>query len=118
MPAHLRDYELFYDATITSEGNCFHCALITEVEPIEFDQAVKDERWWKAMQEEIDSIEKNRTWVLRELPPNKKPLALKWVYKSKINPEGFVIRHKDKLVAKGFLHRGLKSKSIKTRCIG
>ncbi|XP_017441172.1 uncharacterized protein LOC108346619 [Vigna angularis] len=105
---HLRDYDLSYDATITSEGNFIHYALITYAEPVEFDQAIRDERWYKAMQEKIDSIEKNQTWILTELPPNKKPIALKWIYKSKINPQGVVIRHKARLVAKGFLQQAGK----------
>ncbi|KOM41011.1 hypothetical protein LR48_Vigan04g120900 [Vigna angularis] len=57
------------------------------------------------MQEEIDSIERNQTWELVDLPSNKRPIALKWVYKSKINPQGVVIRHKARLVAKGFLQK-------------
>lgn len=37
------------------------------------------------MQEEIESIEKNQTWVLTELLPNKKSILVKWVYKSTNN---------------------------------
>ncbi|XP_047161588.1 uncharacterized mitochondrial protein AtMg00820-like [Vigna umbellata] len=101
----MRDYDLAYDATVSSEGNFVHYALIAESEPMEFEQAVKDKRWYKAMLEELGSIEKNQTWELTELPPNKKPIALKWIYKSKINPQGVVTRYKARLVAKGFLQQ-------------
>ncbi|RDY04995.1 hypothetical protein CR513_11210, partial [Mucuna pruriens] len=40
------------------------------------------------------------TWELVDPPPNKKPIALKWVYKVKFNPKGEVVKHKAKLVAK------------------
>ncbi|XP_052726845.1 uncharacterized protein LOC128194777 [Vigna angularis] len=49
LPTHLRDYDLAYDATISSEGNFVHYALIAEVEPVEFDQAIRDKRWYKAI---------------------------------------------------------------------
>lgn len=35
-----------------------HFALIAEAEPIEFDKAVTNKIWVRAMKEEIDSIEK------------------------------------------------------------
>ena len=82
-----------------------HFALIVEVEPIEFDKAVTNEMWLKAMKEELNSIEKNQTWELVDPPSNKNPIALKWVYKVKVNPKGEVVKHKARLVAKGFLQK-------------
>ena len=35
------------------------------------------------MKEEIKSIEKNETWELMNLPKEKKPIGLKWVFKIK-----------------------------------
>lgn len=57
------------------------------------------------MQEEIEFIKKNQTWKLTKLPSNKKPTTLKWIYKSKINPQDIVVRQKARLVAKGFLQQ-------------
>ena len=82
-----------------------HFALIAEAEPIEFDKAVTNKMWVKAMKKEIDSIEKHQTWELVDPPSNKKPIALKWVYKVKVNPKGEVVKHKARLVAKGFLQK-------------
>ncbi|RDX63930.1 hypothetical protein CR513_57574, partial [Mucuna pruriens] len=42
------------------------------------------------MKKEINSIEKNQTWELMDPPSNKKPIALKWTYKVKVNPKGEV----------------------------
>ncbi|RVW58020.1 Retrovirus-related Pol polyprotein from transposon RE1 [Vitis vinifera] len=41
------------------------------VEPQSFEEAIKDEDWRKAMEKEIDVIEKNETWQLVEKPKDK-----------------------------------------------
>lgn len=46
------------------------------------------------MDQEIDAIERNKTWELIELPKDKKPLGVKWVYKTKLNPNGDVEKYK------------------------
>ena len=57
----------------------------------------------RAMEEEIEAIEKNKTWTLVEPPPDRRPISLIWVYKIKANPKGEIVRYKARLVAKGFL---------------
>ncbi|RDY13776.1 hypothetical protein CR513_01260, partial [Mucuna pruriens] len=104
-PLHLKDQELFQDSAVNSEGELIHLALIAEAELVEFDRAAIEEKWLKAMKEEINSIKKNQTWELLDPPSNKKPIALKLVYKVKGNPRGEVVKNKTKLVAKGFLHK-------------
>ena len=32
--------------------------------------------------------ERNHTWDLVQLPKNKKPISVKWVFKLKLDPEG------------------------------
>ena len=54
------------------------------------------------MDEEIDAIERNETWELTELPPKKKVIGVKWVYKTKCNAEGKIDRHKARLLVKGY----------------
>lgn len=70
-----------------------------------FDEAVTDKRWRQAMEEEIQSIEKNNTWELTTLPKDHKAIGVKWVYKVKKNAYGEVQRYKTKLVAKGYKQR-------------
>lgn len=100
LPSHLSDYEMFHDSTITSEGELVHFALIAQSKPVDFEKAMTNEKQMKAMQEEINLIERNQTWELVDLPQEKRPIALKWVYKVKVNPEGEVVKYKAKLVAK------------------
>ena len=59
----------------------------------------------QAMNEEMDSIHRNETWELVDLPHEKKKIGTKWVYKTKYNSDGSVERHKARLVAKGFTQR-------------
>ena len=42
------------------------------------------------MNKEIQSIEKNNTWELASLPIGKKPIGVKWVYKTKYKPDDIV----------------------------
>ncbi|MCH93923.1 copia-type polyprotein, partial [Trifolium medium] len=50
-------------------------------------------------------IERNNTWYLTDLPSNKHQIAVKWVFKVKLNSDGSVAKHKARLVAKGFLQK-------------
>jgi hypothetical protein len=53
------------------------------------------------MDKEIDSIERNNTWKLCELPPGQKAIGSKWVYKKKIEANGDET-YKARVVAKGY----------------
>lgn len=52
-------------------------------EPQNFEQAAKEKNWRVAMDNEIESIEKNGTWKLTKLPDGHKPIDLKWIFKLK-----------------------------------
>lgn len=71
-------------------------------EPSNYKEAAKDRNWKRAMEAELDSIEKNGTWNLTELPPCQKVIGLKWIYKLKKDATGKIIKHKARLVAKGY----------------
>ena len=58
-------------------------------------------KWEHAMKEEMDSLLKNQTWSLVELPEGKKALTNKWVYRIKEEVDGRQ-RYKVRLVVKGF----------------
>ncbi|KAF0889046.1 hypothetical protein E2562_021102 [Oryza meyeriana var. granulata] len=45
------------------------------------------------------------TWRLVPLPPGHCPIGLKWVFKVKKNGAGKVIRHKARLVVKGYIQQ-------------
>ena len=54
------------------------------------------------MDDEINAIEKNKTWELVDLLEGKEVIGVKWVYKTKSNVEGKIERHKARLVVKGY----------------
>lgn len=57
------------------------------------------------MKEEIDSIDKNDTWEAVNLPAGRKTIGSKWVFKTKYDSNGSVIRRKARLVAQGFTQK-------------
>jgi len=78
---------------------------VQQKEPITVKEALtgkESEKWYKAMREEYDSILKNQTWELVDLPKGKKAIDCKWVFKIKTDIEGNLERYKARLVAKGF----------------
>ena len=57
---------------------------------ISYEEATNDERQIQAINEEIQSVEKNNTWELNTLPVVKKPISVKQVYKTKYKVDGKV----------------------------
>ena len=56
-----------------------------------------------AMQEEMQSLEKNGTWDIVRLPAGKKAVRCKWIFKRKeCSSPSKATRYKARLVAKGF----------------
>lgn len=70
--------------------------------PIYFEDAIKEGHWINAMNDEIESIERNDTCELVDLPKNKDCIVVKWVYKTKFKTNGDVDKYNTRLVAKGF----------------
>lgn len=63
---------------------------------------MKSKHWKDAMDAKMESITSNKTWDLCALQEGKKAMCLKWIYKSKQNAEGQVLKHREKVVAKGY----------------
>jgi hypothetical protein len=61
-----------------------------------------DEHWKTAINTELTALLKNKTWDLVTLPPHKKAIGCKWVFKVKLHADGTIERHKARLVAKCF----------------
>lgn len=61
--------------------------------------------WQAAMKSEYDSLIENCTWELSDLPQNRRPIDCKWVFKTKRDANGEIVRHKARLVIKGCAQR-------------
>jgi hypothetical protein len=79
--------------------------LMSTGEPCTFAEAEQDAAWQAAMQEEIDSVKRNQTWELADLPQGHHAITLKWVYKLKRNEAGEIVKHKARLVTRGFVQQ-------------
>ncbi|GAU23301.1 hypothetical protein TSUD_237550 [Trifolium subterraneum] len=86
--SRLLDFDTIPDNLITDDGDLVHLALFVDMEPLSYASATKSVVWRKAMEDEIHSIERNNTCDLMSLHANKKPIAVKWVYKVKHLPDG------------------------------
>lgn len=95
---HLDDYDLSF-------GDDVDLCNVETTDPvsddISFEEAINHPKWNKSMKEEYQSLIKNQTWELKELPPGR---HAKWVFKTKpeISPTQFGL--KSRLVARGFEH--------------
>lgn len=54
------------------------------------------------MVDEIAALNQIGTWAFVDLPTGKMTVGCKWVYKTKLQADGTINRHKAKLAAKGF----------------
>lgn len=72
-------------------------------EPLSVEEALtgpNSNSWKEAMKEEFNSLIENNTWCLEELPDKRKSISSKWVFKTKVGPNGEV-RYKARLVVRG-----------------
>lgn len=76
--------------------------FLAHVEPKTVKQALSHPQWLAAMQAEYKALLANNTWTLVPLPPHRKAIGCKWVFRVKENPDGSINKYKARLVAKGF----------------
>ncbi|GJY15797.1 putative ribonuclease H-like domain-containing protein [Tanacetum coccineum] len=67
----------------TGEGIFTNASYDDEVEPKKISDALEDESWVDAMQEELLQFKIQKVWIHVDLPKGKKTIRLKWVYKNK-----------------------------------
>ncbi|GJW82560.1 putative ribonuclease H-like domain-containing protein [Tanacetum coccineum] len=78
----------------------FACFL-SQIEPKKISEALEDESWFDAMQEELLQFKIQKVWILVDLPHGKKAIGTKWVYRNKKDERGVVVRNKARLVTQG-----------------
>ncbi|PNY08863.1 hypothetical protein L195_g005400 [Trifolium pratense] len=66
------------------------------------DEALTDDAWIVAIQEELNQFERNDVWCLVPKPQQKNIIGTKWVFRNKLNEQGEVVRNKARLVAQGY----------------
>ncbi|KAL0539908.1 hypothetical protein IC582_024129 [Cucumis melo] len=88
-PSHLKEY------------HCFS-TIMSLVEPSSYKEASTNPLWQQAMDNELQALAKTHTWDYVDLPPGKKPIGCKWIFKIKTHSDGSIERYKARLVAKGY----------------
>ncbi|GKB78874.1 putative ribonuclease H-like domain-containing protein [Tanacetum coccineum] len=78
--------------------NCLFACFLSQIEPKKVTQALDDESWVEAMQEELFQFKLLNIWTLVDLPEGKKAIGTKWVYRNKKDQRRVVIRNKARLM--------------------
>ncbi|KAL5563338.1 hypothetical protein UlMin_033085 [Ulmus minor] len=77
----------------------------TDIEPTTATQALKDQKWRRAMSQEYDALVRNGTWELVPPASSHNIVGCKWIVRIKRHSNGSIDRYKGRLVAKGFHQR-------------
>lgn len=102
------DEEASNDMPMSTEAELahwVHCFVAFGDEPASFRDATTGETaedWRASMKEEWDRLNNLGTFKLVNLPPGRKAIGCRWVYKIKKNEKGETTRLKSRLVAQGF----------------
>ncbi|GJT50074.1 putative ribonuclease H-like domain-containing protein [Tanacetum coccineum] len=80
----------------------FFACFLSQIEPKKISEALEDESWVDAMQEELLQFKIQKVRMLVDLPYGKKEIGTKWVYKNKKDERGVMVRNKARLVAQRY----------------
>ena len=94
----IQKYISYHNCSPTYSSFCHNISSLQE--PKSFKEVIQHDRWKEAMQHELDALESNETWYLMNLPPGKRPIGCKWVFKAKHKPDDTIDRYKTRLVSK------------------
>ncbi|KAI3754743.1 hypothetical protein L1987_54533 [Smallanthus sonchifolius] len=81
---------------------CLHAAFVSQVEPKNVKEALADNCWIEAMQDELSQFQKLQVWDLVDLPKGFQPIGTRWVFKCKMDDRHVVVKNKARLVVQGF----------------
>jgi len=91
----------FSSSRFSENYQAFLLAITAGHEPYSYKEAILDDNWREAVSDEIVSLAKLGTWTVEDLPPGKKALGCKWVFRLKYKSDGTLERHKARLVVLG-----------------
>ena len=93
-----------------SFGDDFY-TYVVENEPCSYFEAISSPNallWKEAIKIELDSISKNQTWELVDIPSGAKPIDYKWIFKRKYLSNGSIKNIQSYVSSQGFF--------TKTKC--
>lgn len=78
-----------------------HC-YVSKIEPKSSKEALLDNDWISAMQEELLQFERNDVWYLVPRPKDSNVIGTKWIFRNKTDEKRNITRNKARLVAQGY----------------
>ncbi|KAK8674769.1 hypothetical protein V6N13_032872 [Hibiscus sabdariffa] len=84
------------------KNTCHYVAFISCIEPKNIKEALNDDFWILAMQEELNQFDRSNVWTLVDRPHDKSTIGTKWVFRNKLDESGNIVRNKARLVAQGY----------------
>jgi hypothetical protein len=69
-------------------------AFLSQIEPKNITEAIKDESWILAMQEELNQFKRNIVWSPTSRPKDHSVINIKWVFRNKKDEDGAIVRNK------------------------
>ncbi|KAK0600566.1 hypothetical protein LWI29_016181 [Acer saccharum] len=79
-----------------------YACYTSQIEPKNISEAIVDEYWVGAMQDELNQFERNEVWSLVPRPKDINIIGTKWVFRNKTDESGKIVRNKTRLVAQGY----------------
>ncbi|XP_063942736.1 uncharacterized protein LOC135150383 [Daucus carota subsp. sativus] len=79
-----------------------HLSFLSQIEPKIAKEALLDEDWISAMQDELNQFTRSKVWELVPKPEDTSIIGTKWVFRNKLDENGTVVRNKARLVAQGY----------------
>ncbi|KAI3815617.1 hypothetical protein L1987_15294 [Smallanthus sonchifolius] len=79
-----------------------HRTITENTKPMNVKEALTDNCWIEAMQDELSQFQKLHMWDLVDLPKGFQPIGTRWVFKCKTDDNHVVVKNKARLVVQGF----------------
>ncbi|GJW44018.1 putative reverse transcriptase domain-containing protein, partial [Tanacetum coccineum] len=91
------------DSEAASAHECLYVNFFSEMEHKKLIEALEEEGWIIAMQEELNQFKRNKLWTLVPKPHGKTIIGTKWICKNKMDEHKVVVKNKVRLVAQAYM---------------
>ena len=81
---------------------CEHMTIVSQIEPKTVQDALCDDNWIYAMQDELNQFPRNDVLFLIPRTSEMNVIGTKWVFGNKMVGKGIIVRSKARLLAKGY----------------
>jgi hypothetical protein len=98
----IRDVNAPIQTRRSTANEALFSSFLSSIEPKKVSDALKDADWILAMQDELNQFERLKVWHLVPKPKGRTIIGTKWIFKTKKDENGIIVRNKARLVAKGY----------------